>query len=125
MALVVLRAVLRAHGVASLCSSAGPEELDELLSRVVAAFALAGGAALEAGVVCKTHTPGGPLGRGLGGGGGCRGVARADSPLGGGAAGGPAMGPPRTASMRFLTAARTVESLLTLFLNHAALETLG
>ena len=107
-------------------SSADEELLDELESST-AGLALKGGLALEAALACGSHSPGGPLGLGLGGGGGWRGVGEPDSPFGAAAAAGlaPAMGALCTACIRFRTSARMVESDLTLFLNQAALETLG
>ena len=133
MALVVFLAVRLAQGEASgkaACCSApcwSDEELLDELESSTAGLALKGGLALEAALACGSHSPGGPLGLGLGGGGGWRGVGEPDSPFGAATAAGlaPAMGALCTACIRFRTSARMVESDLTLFLNQAALETLG
>ena len=74
---------------------------------------------------CGSHTVGGPLGLGLGGGGGWRGVVETDSPFGAAAGLAPAMGALWAACMRPLSSALIVESDLMLFLNHAFLDTRG
>ena len=101
LALVVFLAVLLAQGEGSgRPSCCSDEELVDELTACAGAPALGGGSVLEAAVDCGSHTPGGPLGHGLGGGGGWRGVVRTDSPFGPAAGLAPAMGALWAACMR-------------------------
>ena len=69
LALVVFLAVLLAQGEASgKTSCCSDEELVEELTACAGGTALGGGSVLEAAVDGGSHTPGGPLGLGLGGG---------------------------------------------------------
>ena len=87
LALVVFLAVRLAQGEASgKTSCCSDEELEEELTACAGGTALGGGSVLEAAVGGGSHTPGGLLGLGLGGGGGWRGVVETDSPFGAAAA---------------------------------------